>query len=158
MDCSTPRFPALHYLPEFAHSHVHLVNNAIQPSHPLSPFSPPALNFSKHQVPQPKLETSVKWLPYQPLLREQSSCHSSCWHTGSDLKVMAIKAENNTPAARVHSRLLPGPGHTCSMDSGSHSVLGLPVWSLLSLSRTNVMESFCVWRSDTYVKLARERK
>ena len=35
MDCSTPSFPVLHYLPEFAHTHVHWVSNAIQLSHPL---------------------------------------------------------------------------------------------------------------------------
>ena len=32
MDCSTPGFPALHQLPEFAQTHVHGVDAAIQPS------------------------------------------------------------------------------------------------------------------------------
>ena len=36
MDCSTPGFPVLHYLQEFAQTHVHRVGAAIQPSHPLS--------------------------------------------------------------------------------------------------------------------------
>ena len=49
MDCSTPGFPVLHYLPEFAQTHVHWVDDVIQPSHPLSPLSPPALNLSQHQ-------------------------------------------------------------------------------------------------------------
>ena len=49
MDCGTPGFPVLHYLPEFAQTHVHWVNDAIQPSHPLSPSLPPALNLSQHQ-------------------------------------------------------------------------------------------------------------
>ena len=49
MDCSTPGFPVLHCLPEFAQTHVHWVSDAIQPSHPLSPLSPPALNLSQHQ-------------------------------------------------------------------------------------------------------------
>ena len=35
VDCSTPGFPVLHYLSEFAQTHVHRVNDAIQPSHPL---------------------------------------------------------------------------------------------------------------------------
>ena len=39
MDCSTPGFPVLHYLPEFAQTHVHWVGDAIQPSHPVFPFS-----------------------------------------------------------------------------------------------------------------------
>ena len=38
------------YLPEFAQVHVHCVGDAIQPSHSLSPSSPPALNLSQQQV------------------------------------------------------------------------------------------------------------
>ena len=38
MDCSRPGFPVLHYLPEFAQTHVHWVDDAIQPCHPLSPL------------------------------------------------------------------------------------------------------------------------
>ena len=49
IDCSTPGFPVLHQLPEFAQTHVHRVTDAIQPSHPLSSPSPPALNLSQHQ-------------------------------------------------------------------------------------------------------------
>ena len=37
MDCSTPGFPVFHCLPELAQTHVHWVDDAIQPSHPLSP-------------------------------------------------------------------------------------------------------------------------
>ena len=37
MNCSTPGFPLLHCLLEFAQTHVHQVNDAIQPSHPLLP-------------------------------------------------------------------------------------------------------------------------
>ena len=48
MDCSTPSFPALHYLWEFAQIHVHWINDAIQPFHPLSPPSPAAVNLSQH--------------------------------------------------------------------------------------------------------------
>ena len=46
-DCSRPGFLALPYLLD-AQNHVHLVDDAIQPSHP--PSSPsPALNLSQHQ-------------------------------------------------------------------------------------------------------------
>ena len=44
MDCSILGFPVLHFLPQFAQTHVHWVGNAIQPSHFLLPPSPPALN------------------------------------------------------------------------------------------------------------------
>ena len=49
MDYSTPHFPVLHYLLEFAQTHVHWVSDALKPSHPLSPPSPPAFNLSQHQ-------------------------------------------------------------------------------------------------------------
>ena len=74
MDCSTPAFPVLHYLPEFAQTHVHWVGDAIQPSHSLSSPSPPDLNLSQHQglfqwinsthqvasVPEPQRQ-SLQW-------------------------------------------------------------------------------------------------
>ena len=49
MDGSTPGLPGHHPLPEFTQTHVHWVNDAIQPSDPLSSPSPPALNLSHHQ-------------------------------------------------------------------------------------------------------------
>ena len=48
MDYSTPGFPLLHQLPGLAQTHVR-VSDAIQPSRPLSPPSPPAFNLSQHQ-------------------------------------------------------------------------------------------------------------
>ena len=49
MDCSTADLPVHQQLPEFTQTHVHGVSDAIQPSHPLSSPSPPALNLSQHQ-------------------------------------------------------------------------------------------------------------
>ena len=46
MNRSTPGLPVHHQLPEFTQTHVHCVGDAIQPSHPLSSPSPPALNPS----------------------------------------------------------------------------------------------------------------
>ena len=48
-DCSTPAFPVLHYLPEFAQTHIHGVDDAIHPSHPPSPHSPSAPSHSQDQ-------------------------------------------------------------------------------------------------------------
>ena len=39
MDCSTPGFPVHHQLLEITQTHVHWVSDAIQPSHPVIPFS-----------------------------------------------------------------------------------------------------------------------
>ena len=46
MNCSMQGFLVHHYLPEFAQTHFHTVNNATQLSHPLSLPSLPALNLS----------------------------------------------------------------------------------------------------------------
>ena len=48
MDCSTPDFPVLHYLPELAQTRVHWVGNDIQPSYPLSLPSPLAFSLFQH--------------------------------------------------------------------------------------------------------------
>ena len=49
MNGSTPGLPLYHQLPESTQTHVYRVSDAIQPSHPLSSPSPPALNLSQHQ-------------------------------------------------------------------------------------------------------------
>ena len=49
MNRSTPGLPVHHQLLEFTQTHVHLVGDAIQPSHPLSSPSPPVPNPSQHQ-------------------------------------------------------------------------------------------------------------
>ena len=58
--CSSPGFPALHCVLEFAQTHVHWVNDTIQPSHPLPPPSP-ALNLSQNQV-------IFQWVGYKSTL------------------------------------------------------------------------------------------
>ena len=64
MDCSTPVFPVHHQLSELAQTRVHRVGDAIQPSHPLSPPSPPALSPSKHQGLFQSL--CIRWPKYWP--------------------------------------------------------------------------------------------
>jgi len=49
MNRRTPNLPVHHQLPEFTQPPVHRVRDAIQPSHPLSFPSLPALNPSQHQ-------------------------------------------------------------------------------------------------------------
>ena len=69
IDCSMPGFPVLHYLLEFAQTHVHWVGDSIQPSQPLSPPSPPAFNLSQH----PNFLSPLK-LKSQPSTEVTRSC------------------------------------------------------------------------------------
>ena len=65
MDCSTPGFPVLHYLPEFAQVRVHWVGDAIPPSYLLLLLSLASL----HSVPEPLpfrfacLSCTLIWAP-----------------------------------------------------------------------------------------------
>ena len=58
MNCCTPGFPVLLYLPEFGQTHFHWVDDAIQSSLSLSPPSP-ALHLSQYQG---KSWLSMSWL------------------------------------------------------------------------------------------------
>ena len=64
MECSTPTFPVLHDLPEFAQTLVHWVGDAIQPSHPL--LSPLLLSsiFSSIRVFSNELALRMRWPKY----------------------------------------------------------------------------------------------
>ena len=64
MNCSMPDFPVLHHLPEFAQTRVHWVGDAIQPSHPLSPASPPALSLSQIRVFSNESALCIRWSKY----------------------------------------------------------------------------------------------
>ena len=50
LNCSIPGFPILHYLSEFAETHVHSVSDAIQPCQSLSPPSPLASAFPSIKI------------------------------------------------------------------------------------------------------------
>ena len=49
MDCNTPGFHVHHQLPELAQTHIHWVDDAIQPSYPLPSPSLPTFTLSQHQ-------------------------------------------------------------------------------------------------------------
>ena len=64
MDCNMLGFLIPRCLLELAQVHVHQIGDAIQPSHPLSPSSPPALNLSQHQVFSNELVLHIRWPKY----------------------------------------------------------------------------------------------
>ena len=59
--CSMPSFLVCHQLPELAQSHVRQVCDAIQPSHPLSSPSPPAVNLPQHQGLSSESVLHIRW-------------------------------------------------------------------------------------------------
>ena len=63
-NCSTPGLPVPHHLLEFAKVHVRWIGDAIQPSHPLLPSSPFALNLSSIRIFSNESALLVRWPKY----------------------------------------------------------------------------------------------
>ena len=82
MNLSMPGLPVHHQLPESTQTYVHWVSDAIQPSHPLSSPSPPALNLAQHQG-------LLKWVssshPVPKVLEFQPQHQSFQWTPRTDL-------------------------------------------------------------------------
>jgi len=61
MDCSMAGLPVHHQLPELTQTHVHWVNDAIQPSHTLSTPFPPVFNPFQHRVYSNESVLHIRW-------------------------------------------------------------------------------------------------
>ena len=49
IDTELPGLPVTHHLLEFAQVHIHCISDAVQPSPPLTPFPPSAINLSQRE-------------------------------------------------------------------------------------------------------------
>ena len=76
MDCSTPVFLVLHYLPEFAETHVYWVSNAIQPFHPLLPLLLLPSIFPSIRVFPSESVLHIRWPKYWSFSISPSSTYS----------------------------------------------------------------------------------
>ena len=139
MDCSTPGFPVLHHLPEFAQTHVHWVGDAIQPFHPLQPPSPPALNPLQHQSLFQWVDSSYQvnlawpfWPGWTRCILWPKNSTSRCWPWFSEYdpqrsninisgEVWNANYHPHTPFPRPSELEISGVGPTISV---STSLLG----------------------------------
>ena len=70
MTCSTPGFLVLHYLPEFAQTHIHWVSDAIQSSHPLLLLPSIFSSIKDFSIKWPKYWSfSFSYQPFQWVFR-----------------------------------------------------------------------------------------
>ena len=63
MDCNALGFPVHLQLPELAQTHVHWVNDVIQPSHPVSSPSPPSI-FTSIRAFSNESAVHIRWPKY----------------------------------------------------------------------------------------------
>ena len=64
MNSNTPGLPVHHQLPEFTQTHVHWVGDAIQSSHPLSPFLLLPSIFPRFRVFSKESALHIRWPKY----------------------------------------------------------------------------------------------
>ena len=81
MGCSTPGFPVLHHLPEFAQAHVRWVNDVIQLSYPLSPLLLLPWIFPTIRMFSNELALRIRW-PKDLLHSCSLNKPSFCWPQG----------------------------------------------------------------------------
>ena len=104
MDCRMPGFLVFHCLPDLAQTHVHWVNDAIQPSRSLSPLSPPAFSLFKHQ----ELFQWVDSLPQVARVLELQLQHQSFqWIFRVDFKMGWSVAWMNAGQLQLEFQFLP---------------------------------------------------
>ena len=170
MDCSTPGFPVLPYLLEFAQTHVHWVSDAIQTSHSLSPPSP-ALHLSQlqslfqwvgssHQVTK-LLEISFSFSPSNEysglisfridqfdLLAVQGTLRSLLQHHNSKASSLWHSAFGTQPSSHICTRLLSDNNSIIQSPSQQHyykvglSII-IPLWQMRKLSYVAIARLWC---------------
>ena len=64
MDCSAPGLPVHHQLPEYTQTHVCWVGDAIQPSHPVIPFSSYLQFFPSIRLFSNESALRIRWPKY----------------------------------------------------------------------------------------------
>ena len=144
MNCSMPGLPIHHQLPESTQTPVHWVGDAIQPSHPLSFPSPPALNLSQHQGIFKSVSSSNQ---VAKILEFQLQHQSFRWLFRTDLLSDGLVGSPCSPSDSQESSPTP---QFKSINSSALSFLYSPTltsihdyWKNHSLDQTNLC-----WQSN----------
>ena len=130
MDCSSPGLPVHHQLPEFTQTQVHWVSDAIQPSHPLGPFSSRLRSFpASGSFP-------VSWLFASGAQTTGASASAS---------VLPINIQGWFPLGltALISLLSKGISRVFSNTSSETSILWLSAFFMIYLSHPYITTVFC---------------
>ena len=124
MDCSTPDFPVLYRVPEFAQTHVHWVGDAIQTSYPLSSPYPPTFNLSQDRVFSNESVLHIRWPEYWSFSFSINPSNEYSGLISFRINWFYFLANQCSPPQKCNS--LPSPFHSISYWN--------PLWISLSVS------------------------
>ena len=132
VDCSTPGFPVLHYLREFAQTHVHWVGDAIQPSRLCCTRLLLPSVFPSIKVFSSVLALPIRWPKYCSFSNSPSCEHSGLISFRIDwLDLLAVQG--------THKRLL------------QHHNLKASILLALSLLYCSTLTSVCnYWKNHCF--------
>ena len=173
MDCYTPGFPVHHQLPELAQTHVHWVNDAIQPSQPLSSPFPPALIFPSIRVFTSESVLQIRWpkcwsfsFSISPsnesswlisfglmgliLLQSKGLSRDFSWEAHTSQRISVLKNTPFPPPPQVSLGTLKFENHYCCLLLQSwHSTANPKGCSQVEgMSRTNRKKTQSLWPSS----------
>ena len=104
MNHSRPGLPVHHQLPEFTQTHVHQVGEAIQPSHPLSSPSHPALIPISIGVFSNESTLRMRWPKYWSFSLSISP--------SNDILLISCKASGSTLSSHTIQMIMPPQSYT----------------------------------------------
>ena len=130
MNHSMPGLSVHHQLLESTQTHVHWVCDAIQPSHPLSSPSPPALNLSQHQG-------HFKWISSSHQVAKVLELQLK--HQFSSVQLSGSFVYDSLPPHGLQHTRLPCPSPTPRLYSNS---CPLSRWCHLTIS-SSIVSSSC---------------
>ena len=107
MDCSMPSFPVLPCLPEFTQAQVHWVGEAIQPSHPLLPPFPLALNLTQYQGLFQWINSSHQVAKVLELQLQHQSFQRKAWQSLKKNHWLKYLILYQLLKTKVHTSMLP---------------------------------------------------
>ena len=130
MDCSMPGFPVLHCLPEFTQTHVHWVDDIIQPFYLLSSTSPASLSFTISQ-------SLLKLMSMELMI---SSNHFIFYHP---LLLLSIFPSKFSPVNWLFS---PSSQNIRALTSASVLPMNIQGWFSLGWTGLIFLQSKSLWR------------
>ena len=160
MDCSMPRPPDLHYLSEFAQTHVHWADDAIQPSHPLSPLSPAAFHLSQKQGLFQGVNPGIEVVsPVSPsILYHWTGEFFTTWEAWNSVALFQNSVPLGTSLVIQWLRLFPSSARDAGSIPGWRTKIPHATWSSqkqtkfsfsCNLAEKNVMELYKHWLQFT---------
>ena len=152
MDCSMPGLPVHHYLLEFAQTHVHWIDDAVQPSHPRCPLLLLPSIFPSIRVFSNESALHIRWPKYwSSALASVLLMNIQHWFP---LRMTGLISLQSKGLSRVFSRATVQKHHFSGALPSSLSSSHICIWLL---ERPKIM-ALTIWTLESKASKIRQVK